>query len=487
MKVPKYHKICDMLGLQRVLHVLCQCHLTCAVYGQTVDKPRQLVSNYIVQYWTFDLVLLSKTLNQLQTKARTESNVYQAALMHCYAKPKNEGEFMRIEVQKTTPSAIAKFKTWSCWWLEAFLLRTSAAALFFFMLGSSRSCQFAVSMCPDPSSSWSVQTRGWSLMRPSSNRNRFIHSRVLSNIRLVNCFFAKRSSTCPLPSLYGRFIFQCCNRHCSIGNPPTPRNSFLMSVPWKSCKIQNSKFKFRNSKTPKLKFQIGGLQTKNGYIHVQNPNSKIQNPKSDFGLTISVASSQDKGLQTLPLASAERSPCMSLTSTWRKFRAYSISQVITKTPLSTEAKLSDRMELMEVRVAPSRDPSLGQAQYKTATLQGGIFFSTRFLLNFLHHLHLVFCDKQNYQLNNKMLNSSIESTSLVIQATGRSSNWAGCCNLLATASSSSFMLVSCQITLYPRSYWQQPTGIEPNFPQRVMEYFKAPGPCGQGESVTWQS
>ena len=254
-------------------------------------------------------------------------------------------------------------------------------------------------------------------MRPSSNRNRFIHSRVLSNIRLVNCFFAKRSSTCPLPSLHGRFIFQCCNRQYSIANPPTPRNSFLMSVPWNSCKIQNSNSKFRNSK-----IQI--LQTKNGYIHVQNPNSKIQIPKSDFGLTISVASSQDKGLQTLPLASAERSPCMSLTSTWRKFRAYSISQVITKTPLSTEAKLSDRMELMEVRVAPSRDPSLGQAQYKTATLHGGIFFSTRFLLNFLHHLHLVFCDKQNYQLNNKMLNSSIESTSLVIhhEATGRSSN-----------------------------------------------------------------
>ncbi len=66
------------------------------------------------------------------------------------------------------------------------------------------------------------------------------------------------------------------------------------------------------------------------------------------------------------------------------------------------------MELMEVRVAPSRDPSFGQAQYKAAKLQGGIFFSTRFLLNFSH---LVFCDKQNYQLDNKMLNSSIESTS----------------------------------------------------------------------------
>ena len=63
---------------------------------------------------------------------------------------------------------------------------------------------------------------------------------------------------------------------------------------------------------------------------------------------------------------------------------------------------------MEVRVAPSSDPSLGQAQYKAARFQGRIFFSTRFLLNFLH---LVFSDKQNYQLNNKMLNSSTESTS----------------------------------------------------------------------------
>ena len=144
-----------MLGLQRVLHVLCQCHLTCAVYGQTVDKQRQLAWKYIIPDWTFGLAV--KSSESTSDEGTDRIQYVSGSSMHCYAKPKNEGEFMRIEVKNTTPSAIAKFKTWSCWWLEAFLLRTITATLFFFMLGSSRSCQYAVSMCPDPSSSWSVK------------------------------------------------------------------------------------------------------------------------------------------------------------------------------------------------------------------------------------------------------------------------------------------------------------------------------------------